>query len=318
MRYRILIVGSGQLGSRYLQGLSKVSMPLEIIVSDVSPESLARAELRWLETDGLKTSHRVKYVMGLSEVPFEVDVAIISTSADVRASVISKLAEQVAVRYWVLEKVLAQSEAQLDLITSVLHETTKAWVNTPNRIMRWHNSFKKETPHRSPTIGSLKGCDWGLVCNAVHYLDFMEWWTGEALAEIQTQQLASHWHKSKRLGFWEVDGMLIAKFSGGSELSLHCSKSVAPYALSLATKDYQWTIQELDGVAIRSDGLSIPGRMEFQSEMTAALVESILATGTCNLPTLVESVALHRPLLHALLAHWNSTMPDQLSMVPIT
>ena len=99
MRYRILIVGSGQLGSRYLQGLSKVSMPLEIIVSDVSPESLARAELRWLETDGLKTSHRVKYVMGLSEVPFEVDVAIISTSADVRASVISKLAEQVAVRY---------------------------------------------------------------------------------------------------------------------------------------------------------------------------------------------------------------------------
>jgi len=318
MRYSILIVGAGQLGSRYLQGLSKVSMPLDIIVSDVSPESLARAEVRWQEADGHKTSHHVRYMIGLSELPPDIDLAIIATSADVRAKVVVQLTELSAVRYWVLEKVLAQSDVGLDLITSVLNEKTNAWVNTPRRIMRWYNSIKQATPHRTPTIGIVKGSDWGLACNAVHCLDLMAWWTGETLVEIQTEQLGSQWHLSKRPRFWEVYGTLIAKFKGGSALTLHCSSSAASSALLLAVNDKQWTIDEVHGVATRSDGLSIPGCMEFQSTMTTALVESILTAGTCNLPTLAESVALHRPLLQALLSHWNSTMSDQLSLVPIT
>lgn len=313
-----MIVGAGQLGSRYLQGLSKVSKQLDITVSDVSPESLARAEVRWNEVDGQNTSHQVRYVVGLSEVPTEVDVAIIATSSDVRAAVIVQLAELSSVRYWVLEKVLAQSESQLDLITSVLNQEAKVWVNTPRRMMQWYNSLKQVTPHRTPSIGIVKGYDWGLACNAVHYLDFMAWWTGEELADIQTQQFASQWHASKRSGYWEVYGTLIAKFNGGSELKLHCISEPMTSSFSLSSHQHQWVIHELNGDAIRSDGLSIPGQMEFQSAMTASLIESILTAGTCNLPTLFESVALHRTLLQALLAHWNSTMPDQLSLVPIT
>jgi len=232
--------------------------------------------------------------------------------------VVSQLAEKVTVRYWVLEKVLAQSEYDLDVITSVLGVGGNVWVNTPRRMMGWFQELKDSTPNRTPATCIIDGFDWGLACNTVHYLDFMAWWSGEQVIEIQTKQLAAQWHTAKRLGNWEVYGTLIAKFTGGSELVLHCKSEPTPRTMVLGTEDNQWSILELDGRAVRSDGFSLPGKLEFQSEMTGALVESILSTGRCNLTSLSESVALHRPLLQGLLAHWRSSMPDQLSYVPIT
>ena len=41
---RILLVGAGQLGSRYLQGLAAFPKPLDIYVMDVSLSSLKQAE----------------------------------------------------------------------------------------------------------------------------------------------------------------------------------------------------------------------------------------------------------------------------------
>ena len=51
MHKKVLLVGAGQLGSRYLQGLAKVSIPLEIHVLDISESSLRIAEARWNEVD---------------------------------------------------------------------------------------------------------------------------------------------------------------------------------------------------------------------------------------------------------------------------
>ena len=77
-------------------------------------------------------------------------------------------------------------------------------------------------------------------------------------------------------------------------------------------------IQESDGIATRNDGFIIKGRDEYQSEMTAPLVESILQTGTCLLPSLKESAAIHLPMIQSFLDHWNSHMPEKLKEVPIT
>jgi saccharopine dehydrogenase-like NADP-dependent oxidoreductase len=49
MKRKVLIAGAGQLGSRYLQGLSKAIEPLDIHVFDLSAEPLTRAEQRWNE-----------------------------------------------------------------------------------------------------------------------------------------------------------------------------------------------------------------------------------------------------------------------------
>jgi len=52
--------------------------------------------------------------------------------------------------------------------------------------------------------------------------------------------------------------------------------------------------------------------------MTAGLVASILAQGACGLPGLEESIAIHRPFITALRAHWTHAGNAAVASVPIT
>ena len=58
--------------------------------------------------------------------------------------------------------------------------------------------------------------------------------------------------------------------------------------------------------------------MELQSEMTARIVDSILKTGSCELPSLQESAHIHRIFLSALIFHWNQNFDRKKSFIPIT
>jgi hypothetical protein len=62
----------------------------------------------------------------------------------------------------------------------------------------------------------------------------------------------------------------------------------------------------------------INGRLPYQSEMTTTLVDEINDSGNCQLPTLEESVAIHRLFVDALLEHWQHHIDVAASFVPIT
>ena len=317
--HKVLIVGAGQLGSRYLQGLSKAGVPLTIIVFDVSLESIGRAEIRWREVDGDKTQHRVRYVTDLAKVPSEIDLAIIATLADVRPSIVARLVERIVVKYWVLEKVLTQSEAGLDKIQACIRSNSKAWVNTPRRMMPWHQQVKATFGMLPPLTLNIQGDLWGLACNAVHFLDLLAWWTGETLQLVNTERLDSDWFQSKRPGNWEIGGTLVALFSGGSQ-ALLTAKAGGPAVSTMEVSDGKssWEMNEVGGIARRSDGFIIPGRLLYQSEISSGLVEGILTNGYCDLPTLAESIDLHRVFIGSMHEHWRRSGHPTATFVPIT
>ena len=78
------------------------------------------------------------------------------------------------------------------------------------------------------------------------------------------------------------------------------------------------SLEEALGKAVGPSGQAIAGQLTFQSSLTAPLVEQILATGHCDLPSLSNSAAQHRPLLNALLQHWNHSQSREDLAVPIT
>ena len=320
MLYSALIVGAGQLGSRYLQGLAKSTIPLTIYVCDVSAASLAIAQSRWLEVAGDKTIHSLKLNEGITDLPAELDLAIISTTALMRSEVIKQLTSKANVKNWILEKVLAQSVKKIQEIESVIGKQSKAWVNTPYRIMGWYNQIKSKMNINGNFICEIKaGKTFGLASNTIHYLDLLVWLSGETITEIKTDQLDTEWYQSKRAGFWDVYGTMQILFSKGSKAVLKIGTwEPSKITIDIKTAGEQWMIQESDGIATRNDGFIIKGRDEYQSEMTAPLVESILQTGTCLLPSLKESAAIHLPMIQSFLDHWNSHMPEKLKEVPIT
>ena len=296
----------------------KSSLPLSIWVADPSDSSLVRAGFRWREAGGNGTKHSLSFVSSLSEVPSEVDLVIVSTSASVRADVVEEIASRTRVCFWVLEKVLAQSHDDLERLKKATAKAESVWVNIPRRMMRWHQEIARMISYENPSYILVDGGNWGLTCNSVHFLDLAAYLFKEAPLEIDASGLNNSWYASKRARFYEVDGILRAKFSAGKWLTLHCTETDRDGEIQITTDKGLWKIREGSGEAIAPDGKYIYGELENQSDMTSRLVESILETGTCELPSLDEALVLHRPFLNALIMHWNRSQNREDIRVPIT
>lgn len=317
-RTTILIVGAGELGSRHLQGLVSCVYPMDIHVQDVRRSSLEVSRERWNQIVSDQSGHRVFWHDSLSGIPREIDVAIVATPSDIRPEVVLKIVSHCRVKYWILEKVLARSEQALAEICNAIGDATRAWVNTPRRSLPWHHDLKSKFTLGSPLRLQVAGGDWGLACNSIHFLDMLAWWTGETLESLSTEGLASEWVPAKRPGNMEVFGRIDAYFSGGSTAELISEPGPIRYHFIVNDGQYVWTIDEEGGVASRSDGLSLPGRIPYQSEMTGQLVQSLLESGACLLPDLEKSSQMHSVFLKALLAHWQAHSDPKATEVPIT
>ena len=315
----ILLVGAGQLGSRYLQGLSTVKLDLFITVVDPSDLSLNKAKKRWLEVGGDLSQHTIRWCKVLPQDLSLIDLAIISTSARGRADLIKKISSTVNVRYWVLEKVLAQSKKELDIINAATINSKRTWVNMARRENNWHQQLKLNFFKQGSLKVKKSGGLWGLACNTIHFIDLISWWTGETLLSVNTIKLDRTWIKSKRLGYFEVMGELLVKFSGGTELILQ-SKPIATEDIlyvEVPNKDI-WKIDELNCIAFKSKKNVLRGELKYQSELTGPLVTKILTKGTCELTSLKKSLEQHKIFLEAMLEHWNFSNKLNDKTVPIT
>ena len=224
-RATILIVGAGQLGSRYLQGLAECANCLDIYVNDISERALRVAKQRWEQVNkpedlstvlqGINNTlqNKVTFLSSNEKIPKQVNIAIIATNADVRSQVVKQIATNCEVHYWILEKVLTQSEKALDEILTMTKKSSGVWTNIPRRMMVWHQQIYNQLRYERPLKITGKGSLWGLACNGIHYLDLVSWWTGEKLIKIDTSKLDPQWIESKRKGFFEITGEITAIFS---------------------------------------------------------------------------------------------------------
>ena len=59
-----------------------------------------------------------------------------------------------------------------------------------------------------------------MKCLVILYtLLILNWFSNETLESVDTSNIKD-WHPSKRLGFWEINGIIKFQFSGGSFMEL--------------------------------------------------------------------------------------------------
>jgi len=311
-RRTVAVVGGGQLGSRYLQGLAACRNPLDVAVVDPDPSSLDVCRSRWTQAGGAESDHRLSLTGSAVNLASQLDLAIISTTAGIRTTVVEELSGHARVGSWLLEKVLAQGLTELDRIAVAVGEDA-AWVNTWARTTQW---FRQIGAHlgSGPHAIEVTGGSWGLACNAIHFLDLVGWWTGEGLDIVDASKLDRPWLAARRTDHVELSGQLMARFDGGSTVGLSSSPPSsagdpagmdAPELMTIRSPVGTWRIEdpmsETLGLATDDAGLRIEGRIEYQSERTPGLVDAILDTGKCDLPDLASSIDLHRRFLTGLL-----------------
>ena len=323
--YRILLVGAGQLGSRYLQGLSKTSKNFQILVVDPNPDALSLARRRF---DQMPVNPNVQSVMchqDITELKGEFDLAIIATNADVRKKVVESLLSSNKIKYLILEKVVFQSTHDFEKIIQLLTSNKiNAWVNCPRRIVPFFRKLRREISKQYIIRMIIRGSNWGLASNTIHMLDLLSFLSDQLEFLFDISQLDNRLYDSKRTGFIELGGKLVAESSRGDRVELYDDKKKKdPLKFIIEYNGKQLDIDQKMGIVRTSlkDG-SWSDESEFtmpmQSEITDGVVRQILENATSYLTPLEESFILHRPMLKAFNQHLSNVLQKPVAVCPIT
>ena len=326
--YIIAIIGAGQLGSRYLQGLKMSSIVKHIYVVDPNHEALVIARDRFNNILPKTSKIEISYNQRLENVPTHIDLAIICTNADVRIQVIKHLLSSTTIRYLILEKVAFQTIEDCRYSVKLLKKKKiEAWVNCPRRLHPIVIKLKDTMFAYTHRFIKVKGSKWGLACNAIHMLDLFSFLFGDQDIYVDISKLHPRIYHAKRNGFIEFGGMLTFKNSKGDLLCLNDKmkedqKTTIDFGfdkknlLTINNRNMSFSQYNNNNELMANGDFTMP----LQSELTGPVVEEILTTGSCGLSPLDESMKLHIAMLKGFIDHLNiySEMGGEQQYCPIT
>lgn len=322
----ILIVGAGALGSRHLQACLKINIPCKIYVVDPSTDSISIAKER---ADQVKTSvkHETSYYQSITDIGVNcVDYAIVATNAIHRYGVSKEIIEKLNPKAMILEKVLFQSvEHYTKFSQLLLNRNITIFVNCPFRSYPVYKYIKRKYLGNNENISlSYTGGEWiGLCCNAIHYIDLVNYLSDSGLSSIETEELDPDIIESKRSGYVEFTGKLTCHFYNNSVLYLNSIKdSDICSELVIENGEYKFIINELSGeLSVFKDGCLYEERnfdIVYQSDLTNILIEQIEHHSGCDLITYPQSATMHVLLISSLLGFYNKKNNISSDVLPIT
>ncbi len=323
MRKNIYIVGAGNIGSRHLQALKAVGIPLNIKVIDPNQNSLTIAKKRYYSVVNTKQEHRIAFYESIPQRNEHIDLAIISTNSDVRKLVIESLLKQNDIKNFVIEKILFQKRKDYEIIEDLLKKNKcNAWVNCYTREMPGYCDRIKKMFNQKILILNVYGSNWGLISNIIHFIDYLSYLIEINDFYIDTSYLDPTLLKSKRKGFFELMGILQAHYKDGSHGFFSCfSTGNLPIIIEITSdeakciihqaeeKAWIYTNSKVEVLDIKNIPLSV---------IMTKIYEDILIKNKCSLPSFGESKKMHLIILDSVIAHLNNNSGQQDSLFQFT
>jgi len=322
----IVLIGAGQIGSRHLQGLAKVKIPISIGVVDPSSDAIAVAKSQFEEVEDRGMVKKLEFFHSLSDLRSNIDLAIIATNADVRKQIIKELLHSRQIKYLILEKVAFQStEDFLEILSLLKEHHVAAWVNCTRRMYPIYQEIKNSFREDERLFLNFQGGAWGMGSNSIHIIDLLSFFSNESFFKISSSGLDTKFDENKRKGFLEFTGKLWGRSSNGSEFSLVSYKNSEMKAvMSILGKRAHFIVMESERKFLKTTEAT-KGKWEehsfeipYQSQLTNLVVQQLLGNETCKLTPIEQSYQLHKPMLTAFLRHLDICTGKKNSQCPIT
>ncbi|HPN84112.1 MAG TPA: hypothetical protein PK821_02140 [Victivallales bacterium] len=321
------IIGAGAIGSRHLQGLCKLNSQSTIYVIDPSKESLTQAEQRASEVQFQKDLINLNFSTDMSPLPKRLSVAILATSSQARLQAMCSLLKKSKPDALVLEKIAfpcRESFAQAD--KEIHRNGIRTWVNCPRRMNPAYEFIRENIKCSGPLTMNVKGANYGLACNAIHFIDLFAFISENSSYSIGTERLLPEIFQSKRRGYSEIFGELNLKFENSGNLSISCEKTEdnkPQFVVDLSGEGFKIQIDEINNrISVERDDRTLFSDLSyttlFQSELTKVLAEELIDMKTCRLATFEESMALHLPFLDAVSEFYTKLTGNPASSLLIT
>ena len=323
MKY-IAVIGSGRIGCRHLQGLLKYMGQLEIYVFDISVDSLKTAQQHENE---VPHNHKVLYTQSWEILPEFFDLVIVASNANVRESIIFKLLENHKVRYLILEKVLFQELGAYQRVQDLLvKHNVITYVNHPRRMFQSYQDLKINIDKTSKADYNVFGSNWGLGCNALHFLDLFVYLSGKNIQDLNVNAIDHVLLESPRKGFVEFTGTLTGHLSDASFFSITSSKEEISSIIITISNDYQMFIVQEDNIPyvyyldkmIDFSCKIKKFKKQNQSELSNNILIGLLESDFCELPTFENARRTHELFLKSMLEKYNKINISESTNLPIT
>lgn len=323
---RVFIIGAGQLGSRHLQALKNVNQSLEVCIIDPSRKSLDVAKERY-DSIQVRDKNEVSYHESIENIDCinKVDIVIIATNSNVRANVTFNLLNKFEVKTIIFEKILFQKREDYFTILKLLKsKSVNAYVNCCMRMMSFYNEIK--TSFKGSNFKYLvSGSQYGLVTNLIHYIDHVCFLNQNTNYEADSRFLDKKLIKSKRNGFYELNGSFQVNFKNGTQGFFTCEpKGNSPILIQAYNDKLHFISKESERKVLISKAENdwkweeIEFNIPYQSQLTTILIEDLFNDQSCSLPNYEESMKIHLPFLDSLLDFVNDNCSIKFDYYPFT
>jgi len=299
----IAVIGCGNIGSRLLQSAAAVKAP-HVLVYGVEPFEAARklSAERFAEIDSASgTPHELSMVDTVHALPASVDLLVVACSAHQRMDALKEAMAKTRPAAVLLEKILFTRQSDYAIAQDML-EGIPTWVNTTRNIWPGYVALKRGLSNAPLTL-TVRGSDWGLGSNGIHFLSLIEMLSDASVVSLRIDNPIVR--DSKRDGYRDLTATLTATLSDGSTAILESAEEKGnPIVVTLKQGDVTHVINNGEN---KRNGE--PFKMLYTSQLGSAL-EQMLLDKTSGLPSLAESTRLHLLYLETFRPHIHPQAPN--------
>lgn len=294
-----LVVGFGGMGCRHAQSLLNSSEFDEIYILEPNEDVFYKN----LELIGATEDSNISRIQSLLDIKQKIEFIIIATLADIRFKYFVECLE-LKPKYILLEKVVFQSKKEfVSAIEFVKNHDIQVYGNLPNRYFPNYKKIKNEGLDLKAM--RVTGPDFGLLCNSVHYIDLVQYLTGEIpISHVSSMGWSPSLNK-RGDSYIEGQGTLTFITKNGIVLEIVAdSKMYTDVVVEIKTEQKIIRFNEnqnlgneiLVGSAVQAEFLPV-----FASILTAQAYSDMLR-GECLFPSLDELNCSHDALFAAVKA----------------
>ena len=272
---RICIVGVGNIGMRYVQGISGKFPDAELFLVD--------CDTRLKELEKLDLGN-VKLFTSLDEIDESIDLFVVATSCEPRLSIYKQCLDRNP-RYIILDKYLFKSREEFEECLTL--------TRVPTFVNQWMYGSKTFDPLFEEQARSveLTGSGWGLACNAVHWIDVFKRHMNITHLQVGSDTTIFKVFPSKRAGYEEIYGGLVF-VDRDSDKTFRLIDKGDDSLVGAQEIRVDGRVYLFDYASIKQDD-NVLSNFPYFSEIIGDIVSEIIDKGSCNLPLLEESISQH-------------------------
>jgi len=317
----ILLVGCGNIGSRHLQALVRMQIPVEIHVVEMSNNSQKLAKLRLDEISYNKKNHSIFWYKSINDVKKIGNLAIIATLSTGRIKIITSLLKK-GYKKFLIEKMVCQSKKEYELLLKQMKLfNAKGWVNINRRYFDSYRKIKNSLKKSKYIQLNVFAENSGLGSNTIHFLDLFSWFLNNYKIKLNGDFLFPKLFKNKRgRNLKEFYGTILGSNGVGSSMTLtFVPSSNTSIIVNISTDTNQYLIDELNQQCfVVGTNKNFKFSFEHASTLSTKIVTDILEHNMSLLPTLEESFLSHIEIFRIFNSHIKKQLKRNINLCPIT